>query len=137
MDKNTLNKIKAEKSLDWQESIELDQALSAQDPLKTLVSGLDDPEPSMAWRSELNQKLVAASAKNKRKALMPWLGGLAAAAACTAAVAFFFINRPGVAIQARSQGSFEAALAKAYDQSAEAVPTDEELAQTYDVTQGL
>ncbi|MFX6277408.1 hypothetical protein ABTF87_19095, partial [Acinetobacter baumannii] len=93
MEKNTLNKIKAEKQLDWQESIELDRALSAQDPLKSLVSALDDPEPSLAWRSELNQKLYAVAAKNKRKALVPWLGGLAAAAACTAAVAFFVVNR--------------------------------------------
>lgn len=137
MEKHTHEKIKAEKPLDWQESAQLDLALSSQAPIKNLVSALEDPEPSLAWRSELNQKLLAVAKRKKRQTIVPWLGGLAAAAACTAAITVFVTHGHNNPNSGRNQPSFEAALAKAYSQTAEAVPSEEELAQTYDVTEGL
>lgn len=137
MENHTYQKIKAEKPLDWQESAELDLALASQQPLKNLVSALDDPEPSLAWRSELNEKLLAVAKKKKRQTFVPWLGGFAAAVACTAAVVVFVTHQGHNGSPSRNPASFEAALATAYTQSLEAVPSEDELAQTYDVTQGL
>ena len=133
MDKKTFDKIRAEKALDWQESAALEQALEAQAPLKTLVASLDDPSPSLAWRSELNEKLVAVAAQRKRKSLIPFFGGLVAAAACASLFIVFIANKPA----APPQSSFEAALTKAYSQSAETNPVEEEIAENIDEAQDL
>ena len=135
MDKTTLDKIKAEKALDWQGSAALEHALEAQSPLKTLVASLEDPSPSLAWRSQLNEKLVAVSVKRKRKSLVPWIGGLAAAAACVSALFIFSPNKQTVVPE--KGGSFEAALTKAYTQSVETTPIEEELAENFEADQDL
>ena len=43
MDKSILEKLKAEKPLDWQESVALDNALDRQVAVRHLVGSLDDP----------------------------------------------------------------------------------------------
>ena len=136
MDKNTLDKIRAEKPLDWQESAALEQALESQAPLKGLVASLDDPSVSLEWRSQLNERLAVVAGKRKRKSLVPWIGGFAAAAACAAAFVIFSAKNPTPA-PAQNTSSFEAALAKAYTQTAETTPVDDELAQNFDDSQGL
>ena len=48
------------------EPVVTDEMLEAQGHLKNLVSGLKDDSLSMAWRSELNLKLLAAADKKKK-----------------------------------------------------------------------
>ncbi|MES1227624.1 MAG: hypothetical protein ABUL72_03080 [Armatimonadota bacterium] len=138
MDRNTLEKIKAEKGLDWQESAALEQALEAQAPLKNLVAALEDPSPSMAWRSELNQKLVAEANKRKRKSLVPWIGGLTAvAAASVSLVVIFTAKKAPVPVTAQSSPSFETALTTAYTQAAAKPDVEEDLTSNIDADQDL
>ena len=115
MDKNTLEKLKAERPLDWQESVALDQALERQADLRHLVGGLEDPSPSMAMRSELNQRLVGIAAKKRRARLAPWFGGLVAATAC---VAFFVLaTSKSTTPSPEPPQSIEAALTSAHTQA--------------------
>ncbi|MGE0000483.1 MAG: hypothetical protein AB7F50_01115 [Fimbriimonadaceae bacterium] len=65
MNKDLLKKLMEEEQLDLAQTVELDQALEAQG--RSLVSSLETPEPSMAWRSGLNERLAELAPKPKRK----------------------------------------------------------------------
>lgn len=66
------------------EPVVTDEMLEAQSQVKTLVSGLKDDSLSMAWRSELNLKLLAAADKKKKairfRRLATWGSSLGLAA---------------------------------------------------------
>lgn len=96
----------------------IDDALSGQQALRSLVKGLPEDSLSMAWRSALNERLVQEAAVRKRRAriglfLRPALGlGLA----CTLAVlVMFHPSKPSVA--APSGDALEAALVTTHRQS--------------------
>ncbi|MBS1715315.1 MAG: hypothetical protein JST30_13360 [Armatimonadetes bacterium] len=67
----------------------LDEALEASAGLGKIVHDLPDPEPSLAWRSKLNGRLLAVSPKKRRTAVWTWLSGGVAA---TALAAFAFVS---------------------------------------------
>ena len=69
----------------------------------------------MEVRSALNERLVAIAAQKKRARLVPWFGGLAAAAACLACTAVFVPR--SVAPAAEPSESIEAALTSAHSQA--------------------
>jgi len=82
-------RVKSEQPLDVQDALRLDESLEATSSVRTLVQSLADDEPSLAWRSELNEKLMGAR-RPARGGWRLWLpvGGSAVAAACLA-LAFF------------------------------------------------
>ena len=90
MDKKLLLKIEAENDLSAEESLRLDEALEATGSAGAgrIVRGLGDEAPSMAWRSDLNEKLFKGS--RRRRTAVIWRYGLAVTVG--AAAMFLFVN---------------------------------------------
>ena len=89
-------KIQSGEPLDARESLFLEQNLESSESYAVagLVQGLHDPEPSMAWRSELNEKLqaVAPAPKVEKRS---WFGsGLIALGAAVCGFALFVVFNP-------------------------------------------
>lgn len=84
-------KIQHGETLDARESLYLEQVLESDDGLNvaSLVEGLHDPEPSLAWRSELNEKLQTMAPKPTRPKRLVWFGsGLVATSLAACAIVF-------------------------------------------------
>ncbi|MBL8060537.1 MAG: hypothetical protein JNK63_07475 [Chthonomonas sp.] len=82
-------KLVQEESLQMAESHELDQMLSASDGVGVTLRGLEDSEPSMAWRSGLNERLLSMHAPKRVKARVWGVTGFGTAVAVAASVFFF------------------------------------------------
>jgi hypothetical protein len=90
VNKNELmKKLAAEQPLTPAEALMLDELLEAQGHVKATVSNLDCPEPSLAWRSDLNAKLKAVGPKRKSKPLWAWGSGILATGAAALAFVMF------------------------------------------------
>jgi len=89
MDKNLWNKLVNEEPLDAAEHIALEQALEAGDESLAAyyLSHVENPAPSLAWRSELNEQLKQIAPKPATPVWRLWAWG-GAVAACAAACAF-------------------------------------------------
>lgn len=86
-------KLANEQHLSVEEALRLDQALEAESNVSALMKSLEDEAPSLAWRSALNEKLIASTGRRKRTYAVRWVSGFAA----TAAVAIFaFVSLPRV-----------------------------------------
>lgn len=97
MNPELLKKLAEEAPLSPAEQAELDAALGGSAAISSAVRDLPTEEPSMVWRSELNEKLAAMGAPRKSKLAGFWWK-LAAPVAATAIIgAAFFMNRPEVA----------------------------------------
>lgn len=83
-----IKKLREEATLSASESLKLDQALELQENVGNLVSELPEPSLSLAWRSELNEKLLAQSSKKKKVARLGWFSGITASVALCAAFLF-------------------------------------------------
>jgi hypothetical protein len=95
MNKELFEKLAREEELSPAEHLMLEEALESGADWGVIVRGsLDGPEPSMAWRSGLNQKLAALQPRRRRQAWLPAGIGFAAVAACGAWAAFFMLG-PG------------------------------------------
>ena len=94
MDKNLLKKIVAENELSAEESLRLDEALEATGSAAAgrAVRELPDDAPSMAWRSDLNEKLGKAS--RRQRTLLIWRYGLAVTAGATAMFLAVSLGQP-------------------------------------------
>lgn len=88
-----MNKLRDDHALTVEDTLRLDEALEAGKPLAGLLKSLDDSTPSLAWRSELNQKLLLVSKKGRRSLGLRWVSGFAAVAAVTL-VAFVAVRKP-------------------------------------------
>jgi hypothetical protein len=93
MNRELKKKLTDEQPLTVEETLRLDEAIEGQTVVPALLAGLDDTSPSLAWRSELNQKLLLQSGRHKRHTTFRWFSGVAAAAALVA-VAFLSVPRP-------------------------------------------
>lgn len=87
MDKKLWNKLVNEEPLDAAEHIALEQALEAGDESLTAyyLSHVENPAPSLAWRSELNEQLKQIAPQPVRQGWKFWAWGgaiTASAAAC-------------------------------------------------------
>lgn len=109
-------------------SAELDVQLESGEQMQTAawVQNLDDEEPSMAWRSQLNEKLLALRTPAKRKSFWHawrWAGAGAMAAGALAIV--MFLNAPKDAVVPEkltaNPSSIEAGLIAAHQESAGAL----------------
>lgn len=120
MKKELFEKLVKDQPLTAHEAHELDQILDAQEKLGVshLVRRVSADEPSLAWRSSLNQALSAQAPVKPKKS--PWLvfGTVLAPAAAAVALAVFVFNpgfnrpaadRPSVQM-ASSGGDLESAL---------------------------
>lgn len=119
-DPELMKKIVREARLTPEEERRLDEALAAQSAVRHSVAGLADDEPSMAWRSALNEKLLSATPKPRRNRWTRWLApasGFAAGLAVAGLAWWVTATRepqqatPGIA-------SFEAQLLQAHDHGA-------------------
>ena len=90
MDKRLFDKILADEQLSAEESLRLDQALELKGSTAAgrAVGELPDEAPSMAWRSDLNEKLSKGSRQHRN--LLMWRYGLAVSAGATAM--FLIVN---------------------------------------------
>lgn len=110
MNNDLLKKLREEEQLDLAQAVELDKALEAQG--RSLVSNLETPEPSMAWRSGLNERLAELAPKPKRKwALFSGTTVVAVAAALVIVMVQPKQDSPPAAVQA---DELEMALAQAH-----------------------
>lgn len=88
-------KIQAGEPLDPREAMLLEQALESDDCLvvREWVEGLGDPEPSLAWRSDLNSKLQAIAPRPSSRWTNWRVAGLTTGlAACGLALVAFWGN---------------------------------------------
>lgn len=96
LNENLLKKLIGEEPLDAAEHLALEQALEAGDNsfVAEYLKSSEGPDPSMAWRSSLNEKLRQIAPKPKRH-VWKWvgLGGLVSALA-VACAAIVFLNSP-------------------------------------------
>lgn len=76
------------------EEARLDQALDATTSARQLLKGLPEEAPSLAWRSQLNEKLLDLGAKPKPKRLGWRLPSLAAGVAACSLALFAYLQAP-------------------------------------------
>ena len=102
------------------EPLVTDEMLASQTPVKNLVAGLKDDSLSMAWRSELNLKLLAAADKKKKavrtRRLLTWGSSLGFAAVAGSFAMMMF--QPVMPISGGGEGSgFTRELVQAHNDS--------------------
>lgn len=89
MDRELLNKLMNEDTLSAADEARLDAALSASNSVRGLMAQLPEESPSMQWRSELNEKLLALQpAPAKRFVWWKFTAPVAIAAAAMAGTIF-------------------------------------------------
>lgn len=93
---------------------------AGQQAIRKIVEGLPDDTLSMAWRSQLNERLLAASTVRRPRFRLSWIAMPAAGAAVAYALAVaVFLHAPGTALpQAQPSHNYavEAGLLDAYRQ---------------------
>lgn len=98
MDKKLWNKLVNEEPLDAAEHIALEQALEAGDESLTAyyLSHVENPAPSLAWRSNLNEQLKQIAPQPVRNGwkLWAWGGAITASAAACAFLLTITMNAP-------------------------------------------
>lgn len=94
MEREIFEKIQAGETLDAREALMLEQALESGESVQVAswVEALEDAEPSLAWRSSLNEKLKACAPKPAKKRWSWAKPGIAVAglAACTCLAMLFW-----------------------------------------------
>ncbi len=107
MNKELFEKLAREEELTPAEHLMLEEALeSGADWGAAVRASLPASEPSMAWRSGLNERLQALQPRRKRFSFFPVGAGFAAVAACGAlAAVFVFGPRSGAADPSATQAS--------------------------------
>jgi len=102
---------------EWRASLETGLHVSL---VPALVRGLEDDVPSLAWRSALNDRLLAVRPRRRRRWTLGW--NLAAVAACAASIAAIWVYsaRP-IEPAAPPAHSIEAQLIAAHQDTARAV----------------
>ncbi|MCC7101804.1 MAG: hypothetical protein IT206_01850 [Fimbriimonadaceae bacterium] len=93
IDNNELiSKLAREVPLSMAEAHELDQVLGASEVVASFVRQVPDEEPSLAWRSALNERLIAHHAP-KRTTVRQW-GMVGFGSAVAVAASIFFLTKP-------------------------------------------
>lgn len=98
-------------------------ASPAQDAMREAVRALPEDSLSMAWRSGLNERLIAEGARHKRRRRLFWALRPAAGLAMAGALAAVFVIRtspvPEITPNLSSSDSFEAALLSTHNEVAQ------------------
>jgi hypothetical protein len=126
INKSFVEKLRAEKPLDWKDVALLDQLLEDDSRSHAAFSALPEDEVSLAWRSKLNEKLLSSVKRRKKLALLPWIGGLTTAAAASIVIFSVGVHRQTEIPAAVKSGSLEASMVSihAADASANSDPAD-------------
>lgn len=74
MDPELKKKLASEEPLSLSEAMQLDERLAAGSGVSRVLKGLEDGEPSLAWRSALNERLREVAADSEPKGLARWFG---------------------------------------------------------------
>lgn len=98
----------------------LDAALAKTEHVREWVRSMEAEEPSLAWRSALNERLIASTPRRRPLFDWKWASGLAAGAAMAALAFALYIPRPGPE-PAASAYALEEAMLASYQQSSSAV----------------
>lgn len=120
MDYELRNKVRDEQPLSLEETLRLDEALETQTAVGVFVGELSDGEPSLEWRSGLNNRLLATRTVKKRRTWFTWGSvGIATAAAATWIVMMPLGNKPSPPeprrpVARQSNGSIEESLISAH-----------------------
>jgi hypothetical protein len=95
MNEKLLKKLMAEEPLDPAEHLELEQALESGDRniMSAYLSSQDHVEPSLAWRSQLNDQLRQIAPAQPKRPWLTWAGLVGVGAA--AFVAALIFAQPG------------------------------------------
>jgi hypothetical protein len=115
-------KLMAEEPLTLEESLQLEAHLAQSGTLSQMVADLPDDEPSIAWRSQLNDRLREMAPKPKAKRL--WLPiGLSSVAAAAAAVIIFMPKGSAVppTVANDQVGSLEEAVVRGHNAGESAI----------------
>ncbi len=93
MENQFTQKLSEESALTAAELSALDQALDAQESdMKSILGQLPTPEPSLMWRSALNEKLREVQVVSRKKAIRlrwGWMSGLTTVGAAACAILIF------------------------------------------------
>ncbi|MCW5938855.1 MAG: hypothetical protein KF884_05085 [Fimbriimonadaceae bacterium] len=120
MDKRELiKKLVREEPLRVDESLWLDEALDSQGPVREWVGQAAADEPSLAWRSRLNQRLAASVPKPRHWRRRPWAPAIGFAGVAAGALFLATMNpigKPSAAPELDST-SFEHKLVKAHHEA--------------------
>jgi len=97
----------------------LDEKLSsaAQEAVRGWVRALPEDTPSMAWRSALNERLLAEQQARRRHARFLWMARPVAALALAASFAMVFLMRPSPAPRPHPQANLGAVLVATHQES--------------------
>ncbi|MBX3097392.1 MAG: hypothetical protein KF812_11065 [Fimbriimonadaceae bacterium] len=108
-------KARKELPMDMEEMLALDEALNQSESVKSVLSSLTDEEPSLAWRSELNEKIASIKPRRPKLALWVPISASAIAAATLAIVLFIPRNteRPAEVLS-QSDRSVEALILRSH-----------------------
>lgn len=119
-DPELMKKIAREARLTAAEERQLENELAAQEAIRQTVANLHDDEPSMAWRSALNERLLAVSPKPKRATWSRWLAPASGfvAGLAVAGMAWWMTTTRQPQVVAPASASFEAQLLEAHDHGA-------------------
>jgi hypothetical protein len=98
-------------------------ATPAQSAMREVVQALPEESLSMAWRSGLNERLIAEGARHQRRRRFFWMLRPAAGLAMAGALAAVFMIRtssvPDVTPNTGGSDSFEAALLSAHNEASQ------------------
>lgn len=114
-----IKKVVAEEPLSLAETLSLENALDQQAGLRRVIENLEDDSPSLAWRSKLNERLLAETPQPKSKfKWLPVFGYGTAVTAC-AMGAYIMLLRPNIASHSatESQVNTESVLVAAHESS--------------------
>jgi hypothetical protein len=120
MDQNFINKLMREEPLTEQEEAMLDAELARSTSTAPLLKQLPDEMPSLAWRSELNERLLqSAKPVAKPSRLFRWLVPTTAVAAATIFVSVLISKQGEVNLpdQAVASQNIESQLVSAHRDS--------------------
>lgn len=93
-----INKLILEEPLTLAETLQLEQALESQSGMRNVVENLDDDSPSLAWRSKLNERLLAETPQSKAKFNWRSIVGFGSAATACALAAYVIFARPSAVL---------------------------------------
>lgn len=103
MDKVSMTRLLSEQPLSVEESLRLDEALDGMEHTAHVLSQLKDDAPSLAWRSQLNDRLAKEVSQGKKRVAIKWFGSLAATSAVALAAFVMVKNLPGATPQSKSE----------------------------------
>lgn len=107
MKNELIQKLRLDQPLTLEESLELDTLLEESSEVASWLSPSPNSEPSLAWRSRLNEQLITHAPKPKAKlrwGRVPQLASLAATLAFATFSATSYINSRGGSVPASSEG---------------------------------